>query len=31
MVKRMLENAGGTIKVESEVGIGATFTVTLQR
>jgi signal transduction histidine kinase len=31
MVKRMVENAGGTIAVESELGIGTTFTVTLQR
>jgi len=31
MVKRMVENAGGTITVQSELGIGTTFTVTLQR
>jgi signal transduction histidine kinase len=28
MVKRMIENAGGTIAVQSEAGIGSTFTVT---
>jgi signal transduction histidine kinase len=28
MVKRMIENAGGTIAVQSEVGVGSTFTVT---
>jgi signal transduction histidine kinase len=28
MVKRMIENAGGTITVQSEAGVGSTFTVT---
>jgi PAS domain S-box-containing protein len=28
MVKRMIENAGGTIAVQSEAGVGSTFTVT---
>jgi signal transduction histidine kinase len=29
MVKRLVENAGGTITVQSQLGIGTTFTVTL--
>ncbi|SFQ53553.1 sensor histidine kinase [Hymenobacter arizonensis] len=29
MVKRMVENAGGTIAVQSELGVGTTFTITL--
>ncbi len=29
MVKRLIENAGGTIVVRSQVGVGTTFTVTL--
>jgi len=28
MVKRMIENAGGTIEVQSEADVGSTFTVT---
>ncbi|WP_303311548.1 ATP-binding protein [Hymenobacter sp. BT730] len=29
MVKRMVENAGGTIAVKSELGVGSTFIITL--
>ncbi|MGI4865460.1 MAG: PAS domain-containing sensor histidine kinase [Janthinobacterium lividum] len=29
MVKRLIENAGGTITVQSQLGIGSTFTVSL--
>jgi signal transduction histidine kinase len=29
MVKRMVENAGGTITVQSQLGVGTTFTVSL--
>ena len=29
MVKRIIENAGGSIRVESQTGIGTTFTVLL--
>jgi signal transduction histidine kinase len=29
MVKRMVENAGGTIAVQSQLGVGSTFTITL--
>ncbi|MBB4601492.1 signal transduction histidine kinase [Hymenobacter luteus] len=28
IVKRLIENAGGSIAVQSEVGVGTTFTVT---
>lgn len=31
MVKKIVENAGGTITVQSAVGVGSTFTVTLPR
>jgi PAS domain S-box-containing protein len=31
LIKRTLENAGGTITVRSELGIGSTFTVTIPR
>ena len=29
IVKHLLENAGGTISVQSELGVGSTFTITL--
>ncbi|RZK11494.1 MAG: HAMP domain-containing histidine kinase, partial [Hymenobacter sp.] len=29
MVKRLIENAGGTITVQSQLGVGTTFTVSL--
>lgn len=29
MLKRIIENAGGTITVRSQLGVGSTFTVTL--
>ena len=29
MVRRIIENAGGSIRVESQTGIGTTFTVLL--
>ncbi|WP_324673917.1 PAS domain-containing sensor histidine kinase [Hymenobacter sp. GOD-10R] len=29
MVKKMIDNAGGTLTVDSQVGVGSTFTVTL--
>ncbi|MDO7845082.1 PAS domain-containing protein [Hymenobacter sp. M29] len=29
MIKRLIENAGGTIAVQSQLGVGSTFTVTL--
>ncbi len=31
MVKKIVENAGGTITVQSQVGVGSTFVVTLPR
>jgi signal transduction histidine kinase len=31
MVKRLVENAGGTIAVQSQIGAGTTFTITLPR
>ncbi|RZK14456.1 MAG: HAMP domain-containing histidine kinase, partial [Hymenobacter sp.] len=31
MIKRLAENAGGTITVHSQLGVGSTFTVTLPR
>ena len=31
MIKRLAENVGGTITVQSELGVGSTFTVTLPR
>ncbi|MDJ0366354.1 HAMP domain-containing sensor histidine kinase [Hymenobacter sp. H14-R3] len=29
MVKKMIENAGGTLTVQSQLGVGSTFTVSL--
>ena len=29
IVKHLLENAGGTISVQSQLGLGSTFTITL--
>ena len=29
MIKKMVENAGGTVTVESDVGVGSTLTVAL--
>ncbi|RYY18608.1 MAG: HAMP domain-containing histidine kinase, partial [Cytophagaceae bacterium] len=31
LIKRLIENAGGTIAVHSQLGVGSTFTVTLPR
>jgi chemotaxis protein histidine kinase CheA len=31
MVKKMLENAGGKIKVESQVGVGSAFKAYFKR
>ena len=31
LIKRTIENAGGTIAVRSEAGVGTTFTVLLPR
>jgi signal transduction histidine kinase len=31
LIKRLLENAGGTIAGQSQPGVGSTFTVTLPR
>jgi signal transduction histidine kinase len=30
-IKKLIDNAGGTIKVASELGVGSTFTVRLPR